>query len=1065
MVFQLDNLNDKLFGRDKDIEFLKNRALRSGLTAIVARPQMGKSWLLRQVAYELGAEETYICSVGFAESYGQTIDLFLRAISDLYKRMLLRTSFVGQAKIVWERQKDRLVEGFSKLAGSLAKGAIPVYGTLVENLLNGIVSVNKDLISGGLQLPLLAYEQAKDLIGAVALVDSRPIVLFLDQWEQSSNLTADVHLFRSILANERDWPNFHIFLGVRAVDGMPKHLVELERGYPKAKLYNLPPMDLNSEAEKDRLFIFLGNNIKGIDGIDRNDLLKLIDGNPGVVSRWISSDHTSESIDFEVLSKIANNAHSYRFDEVKEKLLGLSQDCIRLIARLAFMSIVSSREAWPFFKEIIFTDIDETKLDELKIWFVLEEIDPPSFGHELRWEEFRKQMIDNRLMVTRQEVQNIVTKISSKITNTTNPTGRILCYFSALLSFVSFDEKIFSNNLIKSFCFIPLAMSKELRASSVQHNHICELLLSAAKECLDSKVDSGLSMLTMGFANVLGMITSEDNRIYRAAMLKELRALAMAWPENEDLQENLARGLYNALISAEKEGDKSFCVALLQELRDLARRRPEDEAVRGVFAGGINNILLDYIEAGNILKRDQLFDELRALASDSPKDEVVRQWLAGGLVNMLNSAKAEDDLSFWGVLFQELRDLAANWPEDKAVREKWAIALFNALIDAKAEDGLPWRDDLLRELHDLATSYPEDGAVREKLAMGLLNILVDVSTEHDPVRRFALLDELRSMVRQQPEDASVRYQLAKGLAFIIDFITPRDNFSHRNTLLNEFRELAAKWPEDCVLWELWASVLVNTLSFLTLENNLLQRDNLFEELETIAEDRNKDKAVQKWLARGFFVMFEAVDKEGDRSRRAQLLSTLRSLSATWPEDDDVQEVLAMGLINTLAETITDKNRIRGDALLEELRGLAAARPGNAVLRGWLARGLYNMLSAAQAEGNSQLCHTLLNELENLANEMSEDDFTGEPLARGLFLMLKAAVMKNDQAGCSSFIISLRELYVKCPECDAVKEPFIKGLFLMLQAAEAKGDQLECDTLLEELHTMGCLVVKPDVVPD
>ena len=42
----LPDRRGRLFGRAEDLAHLLARASRKGLTALVARPQMGKSWLL-----------------------------------------------------------------------------------------------------------------------------------------------------------------------------------------------------------------------------------------------------------------------------------------------------------------------------------------------------------------------------------------------------------------------------------------------------------------------------------------------------------------------------------------------------------------------------------------------------------------------------------------------------------------------------------------------------------------------------------------------------------------------------------------------------------------------------------------------------------------------------------------------------------------------------------------------------------------------------------------------------------------------------------------------------------
>ena len=59
---------DRLFGREPDVHRLIDRAGRPGLTAVVARPLMGKTWTLTEVARRLLEEGRYL--VGYHEWKG-----------------------------------------------------------------------------------------------------------------------------------------------------------------------------------------------------------------------------------------------------------------------------------------------------------------------------------------------------------------------------------------------------------------------------------------------------------------------------------------------------------------------------------------------------------------------------------------------------------------------------------------------------------------------------------------------------------------------------------------------------------------------------------------------------------------------------------------------------------------------------------------------------------------------------------------------------------------------------------------------------------------------------------
>ena len=81
--------SEVLFGRGPDLAYLIERAERPGVTAVVGRAQMGKSWLLTELARRLTQERSPSLLgrqqflVGLTESMGETSDLFLRAVVDL----------------------------------------------------------------------------------------------------------------------------------------------------------------------------------------------------------------------------------------------------------------------------------------------------------------------------------------------------------------------------------------------------------------------------------------------------------------------------------------------------------------------------------------------------------------------------------------------------------------------------------------------------------------------------------------------------------------------------------------------------------------------------------------------------------------------------------------------------------------------------------------------------------------------------------------------------------------------------------------------------------------------
>jgi hypothetical protein len=56
---KLFDRRSKLFGRHQDIDHLIRRVKLKGLTAVVGRPQMGKTWLLTHAAWQLSEINTW----------------------------------------------------------------------------------------------------------------------------------------------------------------------------------------------------------------------------------------------------------------------------------------------------------------------------------------------------------------------------------------------------------------------------------------------------------------------------------------------------------------------------------------------------------------------------------------------------------------------------------------------------------------------------------------------------------------------------------------------------------------------------------------------------------------------------------------------------------------------------------------------------------------------------------------------------------------------------------------------------------------------------------------------
>ena len=659
-LFELSDRRDRLFGRQSHLEHLAARAGVKGLTAVVARPQMGKSWLLTELARRLGTgDSAEPHHVGYAELSGPTPDLLLRAVKDLYKRWLDGTSAREQLEVVWAQQKPKLLPGVAGALTRIFKGVVGgTVGSAVEEGINGLLAANRDLTEGGSRLGVLDYDQALGLVDTVHAIGKRPVTLFLDQWEDSSDPAYEVRTLRSFLRHLDQWPPCHLFLALRPEEpaiGAVKRLVAECPG--PAELYRLEDMDLTLPGERERLVGHVRAHVPAVATLSDAEILAHIDGYPCVVGRWIQRRDMNSAED---VAGVADDTHHYRYGELKDILPRLNGSERKLALRLSLLPLVSSADTWTAVQPAMLEGLDPTLLDDLRFAGALEDADPPSFGHPKRREAVFAWMRGERIVELRREAGDLIYALAAPIRDV-----------------------------------VP-----EVREHAVA-------LRSLQQVSGDLELDDIARAHCQAAATLFGDRTSTDNTLIAGS-----RAALADRDANPVL---LSMGLAHTHTPAKAAGDLGRRDALLAALRDLGAAHPKDAAVRERLAKGLFNTLNGAKDEDDLGRRDALLVELRDLAAAHPDDAAVRERLAVGLVNTLNYAKEEDDLGRRDALLEDLRDLAAAHPEDVAVRQHLAMGLFNTLIDAKEENNFGRRDALLSALRDLATAHPEDGFVQEVL--------------------------------------------------------------------------------------------------------------------------------------------------------------------------------------------------------------------------------------------------------------------------------------------------------------------------------------------------------------
>ena len=186
-AYELENRIDRLFGRAAELERLLQRARQTGLTAIIGQPQIGKSWLLMELARRLDREADPRFLVGFTRSPKGAPDPLLQVVSDLYQRWLADAGARQQLEAAWEQQRDKLLPAFARFVGKLSEKAGKIFpfvgelgGTAIRESLEGVVVASEDLRTGRLIVSRLEYDQAQELVSSVHNIAERRILLVMD---------------------------------------------------------------------------------------------------------------------------------------------------------------------------------------------------------------------------------------------------------------------------------------------------------------------------------------------------------------------------------------------------------------------------------------------------------------------------------------------------------------------------------------------------------------------------------------------------------------------------------------------------------------------------------------------------------------------------------------------------------------------------------------------------------------------------------------------------------------------------------------------------------------------
>jgi hypothetical protein len=532
---------------------------------------------------------------------------------------------------------------------------------------------------------------------------------------------------------------------------------------------------------------------------------------------------------------------------------------------------------------------------------------------------------------------------------------------------------------------------------------------------------------------VRSAVSKETAQTENPPLLKKLRALNTAHPDDAALREKLAKGLFNAFNDASDANAVEQARALLEELRQLSAAHADDAAVREKLAMVLVNASAAAGDVGDLAQSNALLEELRGLNANHPDDVAVREELAKGLFNAFNDACGADAVGQARALLEELRQLSAAHADDAAVRKELAMGLVNAIYYAGKTGDLAQSNALLEELRGLNGNHPDDAAVREELAKGLFNAFNSTGKAGDLVQSGALLEELRQLSAVHADDVAVREKLAKGLFNAFNDASDADAVEQARALLEELRQLSAAHTDDAAVREKLAMGLFNAFNDASDANAVEQARALLEELRQLSAAHADDAAVREKLAMGLVNASAAAGDVGDLAQSNALLEELRGLNGNHPDDVAVREELAKGLVNATYDAGKAGAAEQSRALLDELRQLSMAHSYDAAVREKLAMGLFNAFNDASDANAVEQARALLDELRQLSAAHADDAAVRENLADGLVNAIYDARNADDFEQSRMF---LKELlgFMEGEPGEAVQEAVQRAVMLFCNTA-------------------------------
>lgn len=665
-LMTFEDRRSALFGRVPDLRFLIDRARLKGFTAVVSRPQMGKSWLVTEVARVLSTERGQL--IGHAGSVGQTTGLMAQALSDLYARWLTDGPQQDRAQALFRRRRHRLSQATGQVVDGIFEGLKELANAgdaLTPAAVRRLVNESLTCADTRLRLPRMDGPRARELVHFASDLSGRPVTLVFDAWEQSPLLAWEHPTLQVFLQGLKELGHCHVFVCLRPEAAA--WVKEWERASPAAHLFQLPPMHLEDEGERGRLVGFVREHLPAARLLTSRELLETVQNFPGVLERWLREQGRGNLAGPDDLRREATHARLDRHAEFDELLPGLSTEERRLAVRLAVFPPMNL-EATEIYREVLFDGLDGQLVGNLQSKRVLVGEGAPIYGHENRH-------VAARLWFLKHCAQQAVAETEA----------------------------------------LTLHLGRQFHGPGTRTWPFLFALASVARATRDFDLSCGIRAIGAAAVTLCpgGGSDPADMRWLRAAGRAAIR-------KDERVAPLVGQALFRGLTRASRRGDGMQGEGILDDLRGLHRGWPENVHLREWLGAGLISVPRRDLNGGSGSETAGALDELRGLNRAWPDHAVTGEWLAVGLLEALVSAAEENELVERDLFLDELRGLHQGRQGNAVLRETFTLGLVNALVDAFDEKDLAARDEYLEELLCLQHGWPEDGTLRAALSLDSL---------------------------------------------------------------------------------------------------------------------------------------------------------------------------------------------------------------------------------------------------------------------------------------------------------------------------------------------------------